>query len=55
VVGIGEELYVVGHPRHGTVPLSQIVEEMAIGRPVTTVRVLCAPELVDAFRGILAR
>jgi HD superfamily phosphohydrolase len=53
VVRVGEELTVVGHPRHGTVPLSQIVAEMALVQPVTTVRVLCAPELVDGFRAIL--
>jgi HD superfamily phosphohydrolase len=51
----GQDLFVVGHPRHGTAPLAQIVEEMALGRPVTTVRVLCAPELVAPFRAVLDR
>jgi HD superfamily phosphohydrolase len=55
VVAAGQDLFVVGHPSHGTVPLSRIVAELALGRPVTTVRVICAPELVDAFRAIVSK
>jgi hypothetical protein len=41
----GEEIFVVGHPRHGTVDLGQLVAELPIGRQVSTVRLVCAPEL----------
>lgn len=54
LLGGGDELFVVGHPRFGTVPLARVVGEMAIARPQTTVRVLCAPELVDVFRSVLS-
>jgi HD superfamily phosphohydrolase len=54
VVDPQDELYVVGHPRHGTLPLSRLVSELPLGRPVTTCRVLCAPELLEAFRPICA-
>jgi HD superfamily phosphohydrolase len=49
----GDGLFVVGHPRHGTVELGELVQEMPIGRQTFTVRVLCAPELVEAFRPII--
>jgi HD superfamily phosphohydrolase len=55
VVAAGQDLVVVGHPGLGTVPLSRLVAELALGRPVTTVRVICAPELVAAFRPIVDR
>jgi HD superfamily phosphohydrolase len=54
VVGPGEELYVVGHPRRGTIDLAQLGAELAPGRPIVSVRVLCAPELLDTFRPLCA-
>ncbi len=42
-----EELHVVGHPRHGTVTLGQLLEELPLGRPISRVRLVCAPELMD--------
>jgi uncharacterized protein len=42
-----EELHVVGHPVHGTVTLGKLLDDLALGRPLSTVRLLCAPELVD--------
>jgi HD superfamily phosphohydrolase len=50
--GAGEELFVVGHPRHGTVSLGQLLEELPLGRPTSTVRLVCAPELVAELRPI---
>jgi len=40
-----EELHVVGHPVHGTVSLGKLLDDLALGRPLSTVRLLCAPEL----------
>ena len=48
----GEELYVVGHPRYGTVTLGRLLEDLPLGRPVSTVRLVCAPELVGQLRPI---
>lgn len=48
----GEELYVVGHPRYGTVTLGRLLEDLPLGRPVSTVRLVCAPELVKSLRPI---
>jgi len=53
VVGEDDELYVVGHPRLGTVPFQTIAVELAPVQPVATVRVLCAPELAAELRAIL--
>jgi uncharacterized protein len=53
VVAEGGTLHVVGHPRLGTVPFATLAAELAPVRPVATVRVLCAPELVSAFRKIV--
>ncbi len=47
-----EELHVVGHPRYGTVTLGRLLEDLPLGRPVATVRLVCAPELVDELRPI---
>ena len=47
-----EELHVVGHPRYGTVTLGRLPEDLPLGRPVSTVRLVCAPELVDALSPI---
>ncbi len=46
----GEELFVVGHPRHGTVSLGRLLQELPLGRPTSTVRLVCAPELVGELR-----
>ena len=48
-----EELHVVDHPRHGTVTLGRLLEDMPLGQPTSTVRLLCAPELVDELRPIV--
>jgi hypothetical protein len=47
-----EELYVIGHPVHGTVTLGRLLEDLALGRPLSTLRLMCAPELIDALRPI---
>ena len=47
-----EELHVVGHPRYGTVTLGRLLEDLPLGRPISTVRVVWAPELVEAFAPI---
>jgi hypothetical protein len=43
---VDEELYVVGHPVHGTVTLGRLLEDLGLGRPLSAIRLLCAPELV---------
>jgi hypothetical protein len=48
-----EELHVVEHPRHGTVTLGRLLEDMPLGQPTSTVRLLCAPELVDELRPVV--
>ena len=50
-----QELYVIGHPVHGTVTLGRLLDDLALGRPMSTVRLLCAPELVDALEPIAER
>lgn len=45
-----EELHVVGHPRHGTVTLGQLLAGMPLGRPMSTIRIVCAPELAGDLR-----
>src|SRR5262249_54744343 len=47
------DLHVVGHPRHGTILLGKLVEEMPVARQALTVRVLAAAELMPAFQDIL--
>jgi hypothetical protein len=49
----GDELFVVGHPRHGIVDLGELWRELPIGREVSTLRVVCAPELLSAFRALV--
>jgi len=44
-----EELHVIDHPRYGAVTLSRLLEDMPLGQPSATVRLLCAPELVGAM------
>lgn len=48
----GEELHVVGHPRHDVATLSQLLAELPLGRPISRVRLMCAPELLDRVRPI---
>lgn len=53
VVGVDDELLVMGHPRLGTVPFQTLAAELVPTQPVATVRVLCAPELLVPFRAIV--
>ena len=48
----GEELHVVDHPRYGTVTLSRMLEDLPLGQPTSTVRLVCAPELLPVLRPI---
>jgi HD superfamily phosphohydrolase len=48
-----EELWVVGHPRYGTVTLRRLLEDLPLGRRLSTVRLICAPELLDSLRAIV--
>jgi hypothetical protein len=52
---VDEELYVVGHPVHGTVTLGRLLEDLTLGRPISTIRLVCAPELVDSLRPLAER
>lgn len=45
-----EELHVIDHPRYGAVTLSRLLDDMPLGQPATTVRLVCAPELVEDLR-----
>ena len=47
------ELHVVGHPRYGTVMLGQLLEELPLGRPNATVRLVCAPEVLPTLRSVV--
>ncbi|HET6611287.1 MAG TPA: HD domain-containing protein [Kofleriaceae bacterium] len=47
-----EELFVVGHPTHGTVPLGRLIEELPLLRPSGAVRLLCAPELFERLSAV---
>ena len=53
VPGVDEELHVVDHPRYGAVTLGRLLEDMPLGQPTSTVRLVCAPELVDAMRPVV--
>lgn len=50
-----EELHVVGHPRYGTVTLGRLMDDLPLGRPVATVRLVCAPELVEELEPLARR
>ena len=50
-----EELHVVGHPVRGTVTLGRLLEDLALERPMATIRLLCAPELVANLTPITER
>lgn len=49
-----EELHVVDHPRYGTVTLGRLLEDMPLGQPVSKVRLMCVPELLDELRPLAA-
>jgi uncharacterized protein len=48
-----EELHVIDHPRYGAVTLSRLLEDMPLGQPMAAIRLVCAPELVDALRPLV--
>jgi uncharacterized protein len=48
-----EQLYVIDHPRYGAVTLSRLLEDMPLGQPTSTIRLVCAPELVDHLRPLV--
>ncbi len=48
-----EELHVVDHPRYGAVTLGRLLEDMPLGQPMATVRLVCAPELVGELRPVV--
>jgi uncharacterized protein len=49
----GDELHVVGHPRYGTVTLGRLLGDLPLGRPTSTFRLVCAPELVPELGPIV--
>jgi len=49
----GEELHVIDHPKYGAVTLSRLLEDMPLGQPTATIRLVCAPELVDDLRPLV--
>lgn len=48
-----EELHVIDHPRYGAVTLSRLLEDMPLGQPMSAIRLVCAPELVDELRPLV--
>jgi len=48
-----EELYVIDHPKYGAVTLSRLLEDMPLGQPTATIRLVVAPELVDEVRPLV--
>jgi uncharacterized protein len=48
-----EELHVIDHPKYGAVTLSRLLEDMPLGQPTATIRLVCAPELVDEIRPLV--
>jgi HD superfamily phosphohydrolase len=48
-----EELHVIDHPKYGAVTLSRLLEDMPLGQPTATIRLVCAPELVDELRPLV--
>jgi len=49
-----EQLHVIDHPRYGAVTLSRLLEDMPLGQPTATIRLVCAPELVDELRPLVS-
>lgn len=52
--GDDEELHVIDHPRYGAVTLSRLLDDMPLGHPLAAVRLICAPELVEALEPVVA-
>jgi uncharacterized protein len=48
-----EELHVIDHPKYGAVTLSRLLEDMPLGQPTATIRLVCPPELVDDLRPLV--
>lgn len=48
-----EELHVIDHPKYGAVTLSRLLEDMPLGQPTATLRLVCAPELVEELRPLV--
>lgn len=48
-----EELHVIDHPKYGAVTLSRLLEDMPLGQPTSTIRLVCAPELMDDLRPLV--
>ena len=48
-----QQLHVIDHPKHGTVTLSRLLEDMPLGQPIAAIRLVFAPELADALRPLL--
>ena len=48
-----EELHVIDHPKYGAVTLSRLLEDMPLGQPTATIRLVVAPELVDEVRPLV--
>jgi HD superfamily phosphohydrolase len=48
-----EELHVIDHPRYGAVTLSRLLEDMPLGQPMATIRLVCAPELTAELRPLV--
>lgn len=48
-----EELHVIDHPKYGAVTLSRLLDDMPLGQPTATLRLVCAPELVDDLRPLV--
>ena len=48
-----DELHVIDHPKYGAVTLSRLLEDMPLGQPMSAIRLVCAPELVDDLRPLV--
>lgn len=48
-----DELHVIDHPRYGAVTLSRLLEDMPLGQPLATIRIVCCPELVEQLRPLV--
>ncbi|MBK9072254.1 MAG: HD domain-containing protein [Myxococcales bacterium] len=48
-----DELHVIGHPRHGTVTLGRLLEDMPLGQPLSAIRIVCAPELLADVQAMI--
>ncbi len=48
-----DELHVIDHPKYGAVTLSRLLEDMPLGQPMSAIRLVCAPELVEELRPLV--